>query len=123
MGALFAATVLINFSAAATADQIRKVGVVAIIYDANNNISSLASSIAIGKNVAAATASIVGNEAATSAVGGAGILRVTNQNTVDVGYELTPEAPTSLGIPATTPSISKSTRITSNNPQIITVIP
>lgn len=123
MSVLFASTVLINFSSAATADQIRKVGVVAIIYDANNNISSLASSIAIGKNAAAATASIVGNEAATSAVGGAGVLTVTNPNTVNVGYELTPESTTSLSIPATTPSISRSTRITSDTPQIITVIP
>ena len=49
IGSIFAATILINFSSAATADQIRKVGIVAIVYDANNNISSLASSIAIGK--------------------------------------------------------------------------
>ena len=123
IGAFLASTVLINFSSAATADQIRKVGVVAIIYDANNNISSIACSIAIGKNVAAGTASIVGNEAASSAVGGAGILTVTNPNTVNVGYELTSESPSSLGTISTTPSITKSERITSNSPQIITVIP
>ncbi len=123
IGAFFASTVFINFSSAATADQIRKVGVVAIIYDANNNISSIASSIAIGKNVAAGTASVVGNEAASSAVGGAGILTVTNPNTVNVGYELTPESPSSLGTASTTPSIKGDTRVTSNNSQIITVIP
>jgi hypothetical protein len=123
IGSIFASTVFINFSSAATADQIRKVGVVAIIYDANNNISSIASSIAIGKNAAAGTASIVGNEAATSAVGGAGILTVTSPNTVNVGYTLTPESPTNLGTISTTPSITNSARITSNNSQIITVIP
>jgi hypothetical protein len=122
IGAFFASTVFINFSSAATADQIRKVGMVAIIYDANNNISSIASSIAIGKNVAAGTASIAGNEAATSAVGGAGILTVTNQNTVNVGYELTPESPTNLGTISTTPSNTTSVRITTNNPQVITAI-
>jgi hypothetical protein len=123
IGSIFASTVFINFSSAATADQIRKVGVVAIIYDANNNISSIASSIAVGKNAAAGTASIVGNEAATSAVGGAGILTVTSPNTVNVGYTLTPESPTNLGTISTTPSITNSARITSNNSQIITVIP
>ena len=123
IGSIFAATILINFSSAATADQIRKVGIVAIVYDANNNISSLASSIAIGKNVAAGTASIVGNEAATSAVGGAGILTVTNPNTVNVGYTFTSESPSSLGTTSTTPSSSNSARITSNNPTVITIIP
>jgi hypothetical protein len=123
IGSILASTILINFGSIATADQIRKVGVVAIIYDANNNISSLASSIAIGKNTAAGTASIVGNEVATSAVGGAGILTVTNPNTVNVGYSFTPESDTNLGTSSTKPGLSSSTTVNSNNPQVITIIP
>ncbi len=122
-GSILAATILINFGSIATADQTRRVGVVAIIYDANNNISSLASSIAIGKNAAAGTASIVGNEAATSAVGGAGILTVTNPNTVNVGYSFVPESDASLSTISTKPGLSRSTTIDSRNPTVITVIP
>lgn len=96
---------------------------VAIVYDANNNISSLAASIAIGKNAAAGTASIVGNEAATSAVGGAGILTVTDPNNVNVGYILQPESSSNLGTSSTNPGISQSTTVDSNNPQVITIIP
>jgi hypothetical protein len=123
IGSILAATILINFGSVATADPTRKVGVVAIIYDANNNISSLAASIAIGKNAAAGTASIVGNEAATSAVGGAGILTVTDPNNVNVGYILQPESSSSLGTSSTNPGISQSTTVDSNNPQVITIIP
>jgi hypothetical protein len=120
---ILAATILINFGSIAIADQTRRVGVVAIIYDGNNNISSLAASIAIGKNAAAGTASIVGNEATTSAIGGSGILTVTNPNTINAGYTLVPESSSSLGTSSTNPGISKSSKIDSNSPQVITVIP
>jgi hypothetical protein len=123
IGSILASTILINFGSVATADQTRRVGVVAIIYDANHNISSLASSIAIGKNTAGGTASIIGNEAATSAVGGAGILTVTNQNTVNVGYSFVAESDTSLGTISTKPGLSNSVTVNSNNPQVITIIP
>ena len=126
IGSILAATILINFGSIATADQTRRVGVVAIIYDANNNISSLAASIAIGKNTAAGTASIVGNEAATSAVGGAGTLTVTNPNTSNVGYNFEPEAISSLVTIPTVLSLKIKVRIDSNtilNPQAITIIP
>ncbi len=119
IGSILGTTILINFGSVATADQIRKVGVVAIVYDANNNISSLASSIAIGKNTAAGTASIVGNEATTSAVGGAGTLTFTTPNT----YTFAPESSSSLGTSSTTPAIRDSATIDSNNPQVITIIP
>jgi hypothetical protein len=121
-GSILASSILINFGDIATADQIRKVGVVAVIYD-GANISSLASSIAIGKSAAAGTASIVGNEAATSAVGGAGILTVTNRDTTNVGYSFEPESASSLGTVSTVPSLSKKGKIDSTNPQVITIIP
>jgi hypothetical protein len=123
IGSILASTILINFGSIATADQIRKVGVVAVIYDVNNNISSLASSIAIGKNVAAGTASIVGNEAATSAIGGAGTLTVTNPNTPNVGYSFDPESTSNLGTISTVPSLKDTARVESTNPQAITIIP
>jgi hypothetical protein len=125
IGSILAATILINFGSIAIADQTRRVGVVAIIYDTNNNISSLAASIAIGKNAAAGTASIVGNEAATSAIGGAGILTVTNQNTVNVGYSFVPESDPNLGTISIKPGLSSSATVNSNsnNPQVITIIP
>ena len=126
IGSILLSTILINFGSIAVADQTRRVGVVAIIYDSNNNISSLASSIAIGKNTAAATASIVGNEAATSAVGGAGILTVTNPNTANAGYIFEAESSTSLGTSSTNPGISQKQTIdnlNNSNPQFITVIP
>jgi hypothetical protein len=123
IGSILATTILINFSSVATADQTRKVGVVAIIYDANNNISSLAASIAIGKNAAAGTASIVGNEATTTAVGGAGILTVIDRDTPNVRYILEPESSSSLGTISTAPSLSQTARVESTNPQTITIIP
>jgi hypothetical protein len=122
-GSILASTILINFGSFATADQIRKVGVVAVIYD-GANISSLASSIAIGKNAAAGTASIVGNEAATSAIGGAGTLTVTNPNTTNVGYSFEPESTSNLGTISTVPSSATKVRIESNtNTQPISIIP
>jgi hypothetical protein len=123
IGSILATTILINFSSVATADQTRKVGVVAIIYDANNNISSLAASIAIGKNAAAGTASIVGNEATTTAVGGAGILTVIDRDTPNVRYILEPESSSSLGTISTAPSLSQTAKVESANPQTITIIP
>jgi hypothetical protein len=124
IGSILASTILINFGSIATADQIRKVGVVAVIYDANNNISGLASSIAIGKNAAAGTASIVGNEAATSAVGGGGgKLTVTNPNTTNVGYSFQAESASNLGTISTVPSLSQKDRVDTKNPQPITIIP
>jgi hypothetical protein len=126
IGSIFASTILINFGSIATADPIRKVGVVAVIYDVNNNISGLASSIAIGKNAAAGTASIVGNEAATSAVGGAGTLTVTSQNTPNVNYRFEPEATSNPGTISTFPSRQDKVRIDSNttpSSQAITIIP
>jgi hypothetical protein len=122
LGSILAATILIDFGSIATAAQIRTVGMVAIIYH-GGNISSLSSSIAIGKNTAAGTASIVGNEAATSAVGGAGILTVTNPNTANVSYSFVPESSISLGTSSTNLGRSQSVTIDSNSPQAITVIP
>lgn len=121
IGSILASTISFNFGSIATADQVRKVGVVAVIYD-GANISSVASSIAIGKNAAAGTASIVGNEAATSAVGGAGILTVTNPNT----YSFESEATSNFGTISTVPSAKDKVRIdnsTNPNPQAITIIP
>ncbi len=123
IASILASTILINFGSIAIADQTRRVGVVAIIYDANNNISSLAASIAIGKNTAAGIASIVGNDAATTAIGGGGVLTVTNPNTVNVGYSFVPESNANLGTISTNPGLSGSATVDSNNPQVITIIP
>ena len=94
---------IIASSLNAYADQTRAVGVVAINYS-GTNITSLSSAIAVGKNSAAGTASINGSETAASAIGGAGVLTVTNPNSTNVIYQMDGESAISLGItPIATP--------------------
>ena len=94
---------IIASSLNACADQTRAVGVVAINYS-GANITSLSSAIAVGKNSAAGTASINGSETAASAIGGAGVLTVTNPNSTNVTYQMDGESAISLGItPIATP--------------------
>ena len=90
----------------ASADQTRAVGVVAINYS-GTTITSLSSAIAVGKTAAAGTASINGVETAASAIGGAGVLRVTNPNSTSVTYEIEAESAVSLG---TTPTVTPSSQ-------------
>jgi len=86
------------------------VGVIAINYS-GTTITSLSSAIAVGKTSAAGTASINGVETAASAVGGAGVLRVTNPNSTSVTYEIDAESAISLGTTPTDPPRSQQTRI------------
>jgi P pilus assembly chaperone PapD len=92
------------------ADGTRTVGVVAISYT-GTRIDSLSSAIAVGKNSAAATASITGTETAASAIGSAGRLTVTNPDTTSVSYQV--EADNDLGTSNTNPVRSTSRRIDS----------
>jgi hypothetical protein len=78
----------------------KTVGVVSIYLDSNNNVRSIATSIAVGKNAAAGTATISGTEAATSAIAGGGTLTVTGSG-IGVGYSLGSESATSLQTPST----------------------
>ena len=94
----------------AAADQTRAVGVVAINYT-GTTITSLSSAIAVGKTSAAGTASINGVETAASAIGGAGVLRVTNPNSTSVTYEIDAESAVSLGTTPTDTPRSQQIRI------------
>lgn len=102
IGLMFVAVVA-GSGSIASADQTRAVGVVAINYS-GTTITSLSSAIAVGKTSAAGTASINGAETAASAIGGAGVLRVTNPNSTSVTYEIDAESAVSLGTtPTATP--------------------
>lgn len=105
IGLMFVAVVA-GSGSIASADQTRAVGVVAINYS-GTTITSLSSAIAVGKTAAAGTASINGVETAASAIGGAGVLRVTNPNSTSVTYEIEAESAVSLG---TTPTVTPSSQ-------------
>lgn len=108
----------------AAADQSRAVGVVAINYS-GTTITSLSSAIAVGKTAAAGTASINGAETAASAIGGAGVLRVTNANSPNVTYEIEAESAVSLGTTPTATPRSQQIRIdnTDGTRSVTVVIP
>ncbi len=117
------AVVILGSGSVVRAEGTRTVGVVAIIMD-GSNVTSLSSSIAVGKTAAAGTASINGKETATSAIAGGGKLTVTNPGTTDVGYTLDAESPSSLGTAPTAPTQSKIQKVDSNsNSKVITIIP
>jgi hypothetical protein len=122
-GLMFVVGAVIASGSIARADGTRVVGVVAISYT-GTTINSLSSAIAVGKNSAAGTASISDTETAASAVGGGGVLTVTNANQANVSYQMDAEAATSLGTNSTAAVRSQQTRIDSNNgtSQAVTII-
>ncbi len=119
----WAVGILLTGNGMAQAEPERTVGVVAINYT-GGNLTSLSTSIGVGKNFAAGTASLDGTHTATSAVAGAGLLIVTNPNTTSVGYSTSEESATGLGTTAAVPLISKKGDVTSNSTtKVITIIP
>jgi hypothetical protein len=124
-GLVLASTVLFGSGSISIAGE-RVVGVVAINYDSNNNIRNLSTSIAVGKTAAAATASIdpVTGRTATSAIGGAGRLTVTNSGTANVGYAIDPESNPQAQVTGTVTSNPVTVKSTDTNKTItVTNIP
>jgi hypothetical protein len=122
-GVIFVAVAIFGTATIVHGGGTRAIGVIAVITDSNNNVTSISSSIAVGKTSAAGTASIVGNETATSAVAGGGIVKITNTGTTAVGYQIDAESATELGTASTFTAVSPPVgKVDINsNPTVITI--
>jgi hypothetical protein len=121
--AIVSSLAIASATVVARADGTRAIGVVAIS-SVSGRIESVSAAIAVGKNSAAGTASVNGNETAASAIGSAGLLTVTNPNTTSVGYQVGAESATELGTSATTTPVSQQRTVDNidGQPKAVTIV-